>query len=192
MKVLGALLAGGKSERYGSDKAFAVYRGQYLIDHALGLLKSQCDAIAICGRSYKDYESIQDDPEDYGPLGAINAALKYAKLRHYDAIISFPCDTIIRLAFDALEEDAIDAKSDTANWFEGDRASYFIDQPVIGYWPCTLSNELDQWLQNQNRRSIKAWIEYIGSKSYVVNPIVPSDRNAVQFININRPEDLIF
>lgn len=181
MKLLGALLAGGKSKRYGSDKAFAVYRGQYLIDHALGLLGPQCDAIVICGRAYKDYEFVKDFPEDNGPLGGLNAALKYAKERHYDAVISFPCDTIMG--------DTIAKPPKHKIWFESGEAAYFADQPVIGYWPCTLSDTLEHWLQSQKRRSMMAWVEYLAAKHDGIKAIAMD--SSAQFINVNRPDDLI-
>lgn len=197
MKVLGALLAGGKSERFGSDKAFAMYQGQYLIDHAIGLLKPQCDAMVICGRRYKEYQSINDDPAGYGPIGAINAALKYAKGHSFDAIISFPCDTIMgdtimgdTIMGDTITADTHETSAENVYWFDGESAAYFIDQPVIGYWSCALSDVLEDWLQKQKRRSMRAWIEYIGSKGCIIKAIDPNDGCAAQFININRPEDL--
>ncbi len=199
MKVLGALLAGGKSERFGSDKAFAMYQGQYLIDHAIALLKPQCDAMVICGRRYKAYQSIKDDPADYGPIGAINAALKYAKEHGFDAIISFPCDTIMgdtilgdTIIGDTITPDTPDNNAESFHWFKGDSVAYYIDQPVIGYWPCILSDGLDEWLKKQKRRSMKAWIEYIGSEGSIIKAIDPNDRGAARFININRPQDLKF
>ncbi len=197
MRVLGALLAGGQSKRYGSDKALAIYRGQYLIDHALELLRPQCDAIVICGRSYKDYESIQDIPQDNGPLGGLNAALLYAKERHYDAVISFPCDTIKgdTIKGDTIKRTAVDCGAAMAQpfddkfWFEGEETAYFIDQPVIGYWPCGLSAMLEHWLRTQKRRSMLAWIDYIDEKYGGIKAI---DMGCTaRFININRPDDLL-
>lgn len=181
VRVLGALLAGGKSERFGSDKAMAVYQGQYLIDHAIGLLEPQCDALLICGRSYGEYAFVKDDPEDQGPLGGINAALLYAKNQGFDAVISFPCDTI---KGDTIRRDKAIEKSDTLwfeHGFEHGNAAYVRNQPVIGYWPSTLSDRLEHWLYSQNRRSMMGWVEYIGAKAIETQHI---------FININRPEDM--
>lgn len=192
LKVLGALLAGGKSERFGSDKAMAVYQGQYLIDHAIGLLEPQCDALLICGRSYGDYAFVKDDPEDQGPLGGINAALRYAKNQGFDAVISFPCDTIRRdmIKRDMIRRDNAEHDADGRDraiekseilWFEHGKAAYVRNQPVIGYWPSTLSDRLGHWLHSQKRRSMMAWAEYIEASAIEAEDI---------FVNINRPEDL--
>ncbi|WP_341786370.1 molybdenum cofactor guanylyltransferase [Sphingomonas vulcanisoli] len=70
MKTLGAVLAGGKSSRFGSDKAQALLLGRTLLDHALEFLRSQCDAVAVVGREYEGALSIADWPApDKGPLG---------------------------------------------------------------------------------------------------------------------------
>lgn len=173
MKILGALLAGGKSERFGSDKAMALYQGQYLIDHAIELLKPQCDAILICGRIYEDYLSIKDDLQDQGPLGGICAALKYAKDQGYDGVMSFPCDTIGR--------DKLSGASIEQPWFDCEEPAYLSHHPVIGYWPSSLSERLEKWLHSQNQRSMMAWAEHIGAMSIEIDQ---------KFININRPDDL--
>ncbi len=185
MKILGALLAGGKSKRFGSDKAFARYKNQYLIDHAIELLQPQCDAILICGRTYKNYASVQDDPMEQGPLGGINAALKYAIKQDFDAIISFPCDTISRNDV-AIAEDNIVEPVKIRSWFVDAYPAYLADQPVIGYWPCTLSRILNSWLQTQKRRSMIAWAEYSGAKA-IESADLAGD---TQLININKTEDL--
>lgn len=194
MRILGALLAGGKSERFGSDKALALYQGHCLIDHAIALLKKQCDAIVICGRSYKDYVALQDDPENHGPLGGINAALKYAERENFEALISFPCDTIIEniALSDPMQKDVLVKKAraefaDDNHWFEDGCAAYIASQPVIGYWPCSLSTSLDHWLNIQKKRSMKGWAHYCGAKAVDFSEINQSGR----FVNVNRPDDLI-
>ena len=46
MKLLGAILAGGRSSRFGSDKAFALLNGKPLIDHVIAALAAQTDAVS--------------------------------------------------------------------------------------------------------------------------------------------------
>ncbi len=170
MKVLGVLLAGGKSQRFGSDKALVQYQGKKLIDHAFITLDHQCDDIIISGRRYGDLIYVTDNPDhDQGPLGGINAALCYAQKYDYDAVVSYPCDTICTFA--NLNEP----------WFiYNDQAQYMKRQPVIGYWPAILYDSLSQWMMQQKRRSMMAWIETIIAK--------PSDRD--YFYNINTQSDL--
>lgn len=184
MKILGALLAGGESRRFGSDKALAKWDGRYLIDHTIALLEHQCDHIVICGRQYGQQDFIMDDPVNAGPLGAINAALKYADKHDYDAVISFPCDTILgdTILGDIIRSgDEADLDKPPA-WFEyHDYPQYMASQPVIGYWPKTMAAALQQWLACQDRRAVMAWVQHCGA--------MPID-NAVRFHNINRPSDM--
>lgn len=170
MRILGALLAGGESRRFGSDKASAQYQSKSLIDHGLQALSRQCDHIAICGREYQNFTYLVDLPmSGQGPLGGINAALFHASENGYDAVISFPCDTICLPAFI------------NKAWFACDASPQYINtQPVIGYWPSPLSAPLNHWMTSQKRRSVMAWIDHIKAMS------IERDH----FRNINTPLDL--
>ena len=48
--LLGAVLAGGRSERFGSDKALARLGGRTLLEQAVEALGAQCDAVIVVGR----------------------------------------------------------------------------------------------------------------------------------------------
>jgi molybdopterin-guanine dinucleotide biosynthesis protein A len=72
--ILGAVLAGGRSSRFGSDKAMAMLDGRPLIDHAIAA-GPHCAAVVVCGRDHPGHVCLADRPApDMGPLGAINAA----------------------------------------------------------------------------------------------------------------------
>ena len=49
--TLGAVLAGGQSSRFGSDKALAVLDGQTLLTRAVATLAQWCDTVVVVGRS---------------------------------------------------------------------------------------------------------------------------------------------
>ena len=49
MKRLGAIIAGGKATRFGSDKAAALLNGRPLIEHVADGLREQVDALIVCG-----------------------------------------------------------------------------------------------------------------------------------------------
>ena len=93
MRVLGALLAGGQSRRFGSDKALAHYGARRLIDHAVETLRAQTDALVICGRDHPGAHALSDRPfAGAGPLGGLNAALHHAAAIGFDAVLCIPLD----------------------------------------------------------------------------------------------------
>lgn len=168
MSRLGAILAGGKSRRFGSDKAEAPLHGKPLIDHVADALAGQCGTIVLCGRVHGAMTSLADRPgADQGPLGGLAAALHHAGENGFDEVLTAACDNA------GLPGDL------------GARLSpppaYVEDQPVIGLWPAHLAPRLDEWMARQDNRSMMAWIEHIGARA-VRLPQKPA--------NINSPEDL--
>ncbi|MBS1849640.1 MAG: molybdenum cofactor guanylyltransferase [Acidobacteria bacterium] len=73
------VLAGGKSSRMGTDKAFLKWNGQSLLQRALALGASVAEEVFIAGdpARFSPYGRVVGDifPE-HGPLGAIHAALR--------------------------------------------------------------------------------------------------------------------
>ena len=96
MKVLGAIIAGGKSSRMGRDKALVEWRGKSLIEHVIDRLTPQVDQLVINANS--DYSKfgfqvIADQIETGTPLAGLYAALQYAQDYGFDAVITAPCDS---------------------------------------------------------------------------------------------------
>ncbi|MGD0823088.1 MAG: molybdenum cofactor guanylyltransferase [Terriglobales bacterium] len=80
---MGFLLAGGKSSRMGPtvDKAFLDFRGQTLLDRALGVMGAACGRVAIVGDPAKFAKAgsvIADIFPGCGPLGGVHAALVHS------------------------------------------------------------------------------------------------------------------
>src|ERR1035438_2296631 len=82
----GFLLAGGKSTRMGTDKAFLEFGGQTLVDRALTVMAAVCDSVTIVGdpAKFAQYGSSKYGPvvadvfPGCGPLGGIHAALAHS------------------------------------------------------------------------------------------------------------------
>ncbi len=73
------ILAGGKSTRMGTDKAFVEYEGQLLLARALDLARSIASGVWIVGSKEKfaGFAPVVEDVFcDCGPLGGIHAALQ--------------------------------------------------------------------------------------------------------------------
>lgn len=171
MRLLGAVLAGGRSSRFGSDKALAMMAdGRTLLDHASTALARSVENVVICGRAAEDGTGLADRPAaDMGPLGGLNAALHYALANGYDAVLTTGCD--IPFYPDGLAEALV-----------GTGAAILKGQQLVGFWPAGLAPELDAHLAEDNNRSIYGWVDRIGAR--VV------DRPEFLLPNINRPEDL--
>jgi len=89
-----AIMAGGKSERMGVDKAFVSFRGRTMIEHVIRRVEALGDEIFIVTNNPDSYSHlglamVGDYYKDSGPLGGIHAALHYAESYH---ILVVACD----------------------------------------------------------------------------------------------------
>jgi molybdopterin-guanine dinucleotide biosynthesis protein A len=168
MKVLGAILAGGKSNRFGSDKAIATFKGTPLIEHAAAALMPQCDALVIAGRPHANLTSVADYPAPgMGPLAGLAGALRFAGASGFDHVLSVGVDSLF-------------IPGDLRRALEPAPA-YVANQPVIGLWPVSAFAVLEQILCNDGRHSMMHFIETIGARAVVLN--CPPQ-------NVNTPDDL--
>lgn len=103
MKIAGLVLAGGRSSRFGSEKAMAMLEGRPLLDHAITYLRESCEALAVNAPPNSlaaDHAArlgltvLQDRPSDpKGPLAGLKAGLHWAKGLQADFLLLTPCDT---------------------------------------------------------------------------------------------------
>lgn len=169
MRILGAILAGGQSRRFGSDKAAALLEGRALIDHIFASLAPQVTEIAIVGRAWAGLTSLSDRPGGgLGPLAGLNAALRHANDSDFDAVLSVGCDTL------PIPDDLLGRLS-------GEGPAIVAGQYLMGFWPSSLAAMLDDHLAKALDRSMRGWIEHCGARPIQVD---------MRFHNLNTPEDL--
>ena len=169
VRVLGALLAGGKSRRFGSDKAVAMLGTRSLIAHAIDGLRSQCDGLVLCGRTWPDMVAIDDRPSSgLGPLAGLNAALRHAATAGFDAVLCVPVDVH-------------PLPANLRRLLAGRGARVLEIQHALGFWPIGYGPALDRHLAGGNL-SLRSWIASSGAT------FVPDGALALE--NVNRPEDL--
>ena len=82
MKMRGLILAGGKSSRFGTDKALSSYNGISLLERTIGLLREAGLEPIIVTREGADYaftetSILRDELPEKGPLGGIYTALSF-------------------------------------------------------------------------------------------------------------------
>lgn len=168
MRLLGAILAGGQSRRFGSNKAEALFEGKALLDHVADTLRGQTDDIVVVGREWPGLAIVADLPQPgLGPLGGLAGALDLARCEGYDAVLSSGCD-VLGLPPNLAE-------------LLGDRPAIFDDLPVVGLWPASLAPVLVDWLGYPANRSVYHFADHVGARR-VGTPHSIS--------NINRASDL--
>ena len=166
--ILGAVLAGGKSSRFGSDKALAELGGRTLIARAVDTLSGFCEYVIVVGRETAPAPTIPDWPRpDMGPLGGIAAALRFAEDEDYDSVLTCGVDSACLPA--NLLADLSPAPA------------YLEKQPVIGHWKSNNASVVSAILQSEGRHSMLAFAQAVGAR-----PVQSTDAPA----NINTPADL--
>ena len=168
MKLLGAIIAGGQSRRFGSDKALALFDGRPLIDHVAQGLRRQADHLVMCGRDWPGLESVPDRPAPgLGPLGGLCGALAYADTHGFDAVLTAGCDVL----------PIPDSLADRL----GEGPSCVAGQRLLGLWPVRLLPLLKQRLATSDDRSMRGWISLCNATEIRIDAI---------FHNINTTADL--
>jgi len=166
--ILGAVLAGGQSTRFGSDKAIAEVGGQSLLTRAIDTLSGWCELVVVVGREEAPAPTLPDSPRaGMGPLGGLSAALHLARDEGYESVLSCGVDSA------ELPENLLDLLSPAP--------AYLADQPVIGLWPASAAKTLDALLRGDGRHSMRAFAEAIDARAVKSN---------VKPANINTPADL--
>lgn len=167
IRILGAILTGGKSRRFGSDKLLAKVDGLALIDHVVARLTGQVSDIVLLGQCYSNLVTLPDRPTSgFGPLGGLNAALHHAAEYGFDAVLMVPGD-------------APDLPLNLAECLSP-MPAFVAGSPVTGFWPKHLAPILDAWLAAGNQYAVAAFCDHVGA-------------NAIHFVqpmaNINTPQD---
>jgi molybdenum cofactor guanylyltransferase len=167
MRLLGAILAGGASSRFGSDKASAIVGDTALLDHVAQSLRPQVDHLVVAGRDWPGLTQVNDLPcAGLGPLGGLAGALGYANEQGFDAVLTCGCDVL------GLPHDLVARLAPAPAIID--------DLPILGLWPVELLNPLLSWLEVRSNRSVFRF----------ANHIEASRRPALRLSNINHPQDL--
>jgi molybdopterin-guanine dinucleotide biosynthesis protein A len=93
LAATGVLLVGGASERFGSPKALAPFRGQTLAERAWGVLVATCDEVLAVGKSADvlelPFQILDDDTDERAPVFGVIAGLRAAA---HEACVVLPVD----------------------------------------------------------------------------------------------------
>jgi molybdenum cofactor guanylyltransferase len=183
VNVKGIVLAGGKSRRFGSDKALATLKGTPFIKKLVGLLqKNKLDPVVITNES-NDYSFLncpieRDLIPGKGPLGGL-----------YTACQMFPVSSLLVLTCDMPMLTPPVLETLLKNHQSDKRATMFCVgqdrfQPFPGMYESSLSDLIFKQI-NENKLSIHGFLEEISEKQ-----ILTTGFPAGLFANVNEQKDL--
>ena len=189
MKVIGAIIAGGKSSRMaGQEKAFLKLGGKTILSHVIGRFSPHVDQLVINanggGQRFMEF-GLMVVPDILRnlttPLSGLHAALSFANEVKGDVLVTVPSDTpflpadlVARLMEKMITGGAAIASS-------GDQDHY-----LIGAWKTGLLDDLERAVAKDGLFRVKDWASRILAAK-VKWPATPHD----PFFNINAPEDLL-
>ena len=188
-KILGTVLAGGKSQRFGEDKSQVQLGEKLLIDYVLAEIIDVFDDILIVSNNRIKFNQsekvslIKDFKNNLGPLGGVLSAMKWIKTNNkdYQWISTFPTDTPF-FKNQILKDfhDKINLKNGKLFFIKSNNTRH----NIFGLWSIDLADKLEQDLDNGDRK-VEDWANKVG-----VNIIDMQFEKNDPFFNINTKEDL--
>ncbi len=185
--ICGLVLAGGRSRRFGREKALAEIGGRPLVEHVAAVLANGCDRVAINAepssgaaawahaRALPVITDGDDDP--HGPLAGIKAGLEWARTNGMAQLVTAPCDTPF------LPRDLVKR---LANALGGQAAAFaYTDdgpQPVCAIWRVEAAGAVAAALADGCHPPIRQVLATLDAAKALF------DRQA--FMNVNTPEAL--
>jgi len=185
--VVGVVIAGGRSVRFGGEKAVAVLAGRPLLIWAVRRLQRSCSVVAVNVRPATEAAALaqaeglpvlHDAPGDAaGPLAGVKAGLTWAQSLGASAVAVSPCD--VPLLPDDLFTRLINAAADGAAIAETSDGR----QPLCAVWPVSALAKVTAALADGAHPPTWLMLESIGA-----TPVhFPSPES---FFNINTRADL--
>ena len=186
--ILGVVLAGGKSQRFGQDKSQVKLQNILLIDYILKEIVDEFEETLIIANQpinfmkSKKISVIKDYKNGIGPLGGVLTAMKWIKEndKKYKWVSTFPSDA------------PFFSKKELKYFFENIRINesklFFIKSKetrhnIFGLWSLDLMDQLEKDLL-KGERKVQVWADSIGASTVDVEYKGPDP-----FFNINTKED---
>ena len=188
MKIIGAIIAGGKSSRMEArEKAFLELGGKSILSHLIERFGPQVDQLVINANGEPARFSefglvvIPDVLTSLTtPLAGLHASLQFAQKAKAEVLVSVPSDTPFLppdLVSKFLEKTVASGAAIASSGGQ--------DHYIIGAWKTELLDDLERAIANDNLFRVKDWA-YKVSAQKVEWPTHPFD----PLFNVNTPEDL--
>jgi len=188
--ILGIILAGGKSSRFGEDKSIAKLGDKTLLDHTINKIEKEFTEILVISNNkefnFKNNKIhvVEDCIEgQLGPLVGILTAMKWVEKnnKNYKWIASFPCDTpFFDMKFISELKTKIKETSKKLIFLNSDKKRH----NIFGLWSVDLIETLEEDIKN-GLRKVELWADKIGCENININ-----EEKFDRFLNINTKKDL--
>ena len=188
-QILGVILAGGMSRRFGSNKCAALLNGKPLLAWVIERARPQVETLLVnanreTAQDIPDLECVSDRTPDEGPLAGILATLNEAERRGFAHVASFACDTPFfpRDTVTRLKDALFTDHTDFALASCGANA-----HRVFALWPVACHERLEEAFASGARsmRSIEHWL----TPAWADFP-PEGGPDGDPFFNINTPAEL--
>ena len=187
--VVGTVIAGGRSLRFGGEKAAALLAGESLLSWAVRRLQRSCAAVAVNARPGTAAAALATDAglsvlhdvagDPLGPLAGVRVALEWAEARGAKLLAVSPCDSPL------LPESLFDELIAAARAANGAAMAVTDEgrQPLCAVWPVNALARVREAIAAGAHPPTWRVLESVGAVPVNVGP-------AEAFANVNTREDL--
>jgi len=187
--ILGAILAGGASRRFGSPKALAVVNGRRVVHRVRDVLAGAVDAMVLIANDAKLFAGIGipvrgDRLPGMGPLAGVEAALRWAAEHEADGVLCVSCDMPF-LSAPLLREIARRGDGGRAVVPESGRGI----EPLCAWYPVAGVTEIERLLASDDR-SMRALLESTETVRMPLDEVRRFGDPEILFFNVNTRGDL--
>jgi molybdenum cofactor guanylyltransferase len=184
--VTAFILAGGKSTRMGTDKAFVALDGRTLLARALDVARSVSDEVRIVGDRTK-FAAFAPVVEDIfagcGPLAGIHAAVRSSST---DLNLILAVD-IPLISFAMLQFLITHARNSSATVTVPRTNGGW--QPLCAIYRCEFADDAEKALR-EGRYKIDALFDEVGTQAIGEEELEAAGFSPNMFRNLNTPEEL--
>ncbi len=189
--IVGAILAGGASRRFGSPKALARVDGVRIIDRVRGALREAVDEIVLIANDPSLFTDIglpvrADREPGLGPLAGLEAALRWAAERGAAGVLCVSCDLPFASAA-LLREIAERGDANHAVVPESPRGLGM--EPLCAWYPAAALPAVERALASDDR-SLRALLATIDTDCVPLEVVRRFGDPGVLFFNVNTRDDL--
>ncbi|MDR3557713.1 MAG: molybdenum cofactor guanylyltransferase [Syntrophobacteraceae bacterium] len=186
--ITGAVLAGGKSLRFGKNKALQTFRGKRFIDLAIESLRPFCDPVMAVVNEIEPYRDtgamlVQDIIPRLGPLGGI-----------YTALLFSPCEWVFVKATDMpflvpeMASLIVEAAKGNFDAVVPKMGEFF--DPLLAAYNRRCLPVIARQLQGPANLQVVAFYRKIRLKTITETEWLKVDPEALSFKNVNTMSDL--